>query len=458
MRINPAALAVLAVSALSFMACPSGTDTDGGTGDAGGGSGGGSGGGGGGGGDDAGFISQLGAGYEGAGSAVRPCGAKLCVAGGVLREGSGTNADLLAARFELDATRDETFGDQGVAWVDYDGGFVSSLPFNLDNAWALEVDGDKLVAAGTARAALALSSGGFALARFNADGSLDSSFSGDGVVLLQLGNTSAHWFQVKRLSSGKYVVAGTIYNGIGPGDDYVVAVYNADGTPDTGFVQPGSTGFGHIAHLGFSDEQGVGLVVQASGKYVVGGGGFGVTRFLPTGAVDTSFADAGLYRGGEGKLDTVLERSDGRLWLLGFDAVPNPDGGSTEATMLKQQVLSADGALDSSFGAGGTRLIPLPLTQVRGAVVEPGDKALVYTGGFPGKLARLNADGTLDTSWGHGGTLDAGLTLPLLSEPVRGPANRLTLHAGRAFLTDFTVLQVSPSRTVQTFVLKEVTP
>lgn len=35
---------------------------------------------------------------------------------------------------------------------------------------------------------------------------------------------------------------------------------------------------------------------------------------------------------------------------------------------------------------------------------------------------------------------------------MRGPANRL--HAGRAFLTDFTVLQVSPSRTVQTFVLK----
>lgn len=435
--------------------CPPGGSTDdGGTG---GGSGGGSGGGAGGGGET--FVSRLGEGYEGEGMAVVPCGTKLCVAGGVLRLDGGRAADFLAARFELNGTRDVTFGDRGVAAADFDGGSMSGLSFALDVAYALTMDGDKLVLAGSARNTVGPAGGSFALARFNADGTLDSSFSGDGLALLQVGtvNNSSRWTQVRRLSSGKYLVAGHIENGSARGQDFVVAVYNADGTPDPGFVQPGGTGFGHIAHLGFTNEQALSLIEQPGG-YVVGGGSFGVTRFLPSGAIDTTFADAGLYRGGPGDLDAIVPRSDGRLWLFGVRSAPNPDGGTTDVLLLKQQLLSANGVPESSFGTAGTRELEWPIRAVRGVALEPGDKALLYTDGFPTKVMRLSSDGTLDVGYGHGGSLDAGTSLPILPSPVRGPANKLVLANGRAFLTDFTVHKVSESRTVQTFVLEEVQP
>jgi uncharacterized delta-60 repeat protein len=74
----------------------------------------------------------------------------------------------------------------------------------------------------------------FALARYNADGSLDTGFDGDGKVTTAIGTGyDDRGFSVIQQADGKLVVAGTSYNG----SNYDVALvrYNADGSLDTGF-------------------------------------------------------------------------------------------------------------------------------------------------------------------------------------------------------------------------------
>jgi uncharacterized delta-60 repeat protein len=68
------------------------------------------------------------------------------------------------------------------------------------------------------------------------------------------------------------------------------------------------------------------------------------------------------------------------------------------------------GCLDTSFGTGGTVLVPLSfiVPAPEGMVVQPDGKIVSVSGGFSNghKLVRLNADGSLDTSFGGDGTVE----------------------------------------------------
>ncbi|MGW6710813.1 delta-60 repeat domain-containing protein, partial [Streptomyces sp. NPDC054956] len=128
---------------------------------------------------------------------------------------------------------------------------------------ARQADG-KLVVVG-------LSQEGFALARYNTDGSLDTTFSGDGMATSDFGGGSHSANAVAiQPSDGKIVVAGTteVLGEEGGGCCFFsVARYNTDGSLDTTF---GEGGLRRVEEFGGSAD-GADVAVEANGKILAVG-------------------------------------------------------------------------------------------------------------------------------------------------------------------------------------------
>src|SRR5262249_15434318 len=137
-------------------------------------------------------------------------------------------------------------------------------------------------------------------ARYNPNGSLDTTFGQGGKVSMSFGPGADSANALALQSDGKIVVVGSAYMGAATGTDYAVARYNADGSLDTSFGQGGLVAADF--NLNYTDvAQGVAL--QADGRIVVVGhtnGGaatgdnFAVVRYNSDGSLDTSFGQGGL--------------------------------------------------------------------------------------------------------------------------------------------------------------------
>jgi uncharacterized delta-60 repeat protein len=152
-----------------------------------------------------------------------------------------TNGNFALARYLLTGALDTSFSGNGKQHTGFGTGSVDGA-----HAVAQQADG-KIVVAGTAN-------GAFALARYNANGNLDTTFSGDGKVTTDLGGTDSRRYgahAVALQADGKIVAAGralVIELGRQGLDDFALARYNANGTLDATF---GSKG---IVRTSFCDE------------------------------------------------------------------------------------------------------------------------------------------------------------------------------------------------------------
>jgi uncharacterized delta-60 repeat protein len=262
----------------------------------------------------------------------------------------GTFTDFILARFNEDGTPDTTFGVEGQVTTEVSPGNGTEYA----RAVAIQPDG-KLIVAGESSPNFA---GNFvALVRYNVDGTLDTTFSGDGkVVELALPGRA---FAVALQPDGKIVVAGDTSE-IGSTTDFgdvLVARFNVDGSLDNGF---GSTG-ARIFDVTSATDMARSVVIQPNGFIVVSG--------VP---ITTS-----------GDVPTAVARLD------------------------------ASGNLDPSFGTGGKLMISTARIGY-GLALQPDGKLLLAGGtqGFPSSFAlgRLNTDGSWDSSFGNGGAVTTSLT------------------------------------------------
>jgi uncharacterized delta-60 repeat protein len=223
---------------------------------------------------------------------------KLVVAGSA--DNAGQN-DFALVRYNIDGSLDATFGSGGEVTTDFASG--TDVAFSV----TLQADG-KIVAAGVTQDMAGAEN--LALARYNADGSLDATFGTGGRVTTDIG-TLEHAESVKIQSDGKIVVAG--YTFVGPGADFVLLRYNSDGSLDSSFGSGGKV----VTDLGSDRDEADSLVIQADGKIVVAGStgsgsgsDFAVARYNSDGSLDTSFG-AGVVLNGpafftEGRSPAVL--------------------------------------------------------------------------------------------------------------------------------------------------------
>jgi uncharacterized delta-60 repeat protein len=173
----------------------------------------------------------------------------------------------------------------------------------------------KIVAAGT-------NGGGFALARYRLNGTLDPTFGDHGTVASTSAPATAEDIQL--LPAGKIVVAGDL--------DYFrgqVARYMPNGKPDATFGGDGSVN----VKFGAGEQSFRGVAVQSNGRILAGGyvgpHEFGdstiprmtVARFRTNGALDGTFGTAGKvniqFPGGAFGADALLQ-PDGAFVIAGF--------------------------------------------------------------------------------------------------------------------------------------------
>lgn len=105
----------------------------------------------------------------------------------------------------------------------------------------------------------------FVVARYNSDGSADNSFGNEGIVTTSFGNVNTYGRSLAIQEDGKIVVTGE--KGGWP-SDYATARYNTDGTLDTTFGNGGIV----ISDLGSQLEQPRDILIQDDGKMIVAGG------------------------------------------------------------------------------------------------------------------------------------------------------------------------------------------
>ena len=193
-----------------------------------------------------------------------------------------------------DGSFDSTFGGDGTISTNFsDRANVNSI--------AVQSDG-KVIAAGYATGLTV----DFALVRYNTDGSVDTSFGTDGKVIRDLGNQPASATSVVVQSDGKLVVAGQA--NVGLNSDFAIARYNADGSLDVSFGGTGKVTTPVVVDKGDYVQA---VAVHSNGKIVAAGHtenssgstDIAVARYNSDGSLDTSFD-------GDGKVTTNLSGSD----------------------------------------------------------------------------------------------------------------------------------------------------
>ncbi len=170
----------------------------------------------------------------------------------------------------------------------------------------------KIIAAG--------SNGGFALARYNVDGSLDTTFGPDGTgkVGTVFENNASIIRSVVFQSDGSIVAAGYTYlDFFGIDSAFALARYDADGILDSSFGSGGTvtTDFSAAGDVASKVEiQADGLIIAGGYATPASGEDFALARYQVDGSLDSAF-------GVGGKLRTDFGSSD-----VGNDMVLQPDG------------------------------------------------------------------------------------------------------------------------------------
>jgi uncharacterized delta-60 repeat protein len=234
--------------------------------------------------------------------AIQPDG-KIIAAGAAL-DPAGDDAEVFAlVRYDRDGSVDLSFGRRGQSIT-----LINSCECGAVNAIALQPDG-KIIAAGGYY---------FGLARYTSNGNLDATFGNGGIVTTDGENDYATAAVLQ--PDGKIVAAGFTSNY--PRVDFALARFNSDGSPDSSF----GIGAKVTTDFGGADSV-LALALQPDGKLVASGltntaqDDFALARYNSDGSLDPTFGSGGKLTtnfGGNGASgNAVVLQQDGRIVVAG---------------------------------------------------------------------------------------------------------------------------------------------
>ena len=271
---------------------------------------------------------------------------KVVIAGSVGTVSSIGVGQIFVGRLNADGTVDTSFGADGFT-------NVAVGPVSIANAVAIQPDGRIVVGGVSEDSASSPTNSIFALVRFNADGSVDTSFGSSGIVTTQFGGNE----QLDSLAidaNGNILAVGAYTEAHSTGID--LARYTASGVLDPTFATNGTV----TADLDqvLPDRYKAVLALQPDGKILVGTHGKlapVVLRYNTDGTLDSSFGTNGIATVHFPSSD-VLEPVSGSVGAIaitasGQIAVAAVDISSTVANASVAMVeLTANGQTDTSFG------------------------------------------------------------------------------------------------------------
>ena len=267
---------------------------------------------------------------------------------------------------------------------------------------ALQSDGKIVVSGGIT----GLGKDNFLLARYTTNGVLDSTFGTGGKVFAAIGTGSDVGEKLTIQNDGKIVVAGFSYNG--SDYDFAVARFLTNGTFDTTFNSTGHA----TTPVGNGDDQAYGVQVQSDGKIVIAGrssnGGFydfALARFTANGILDTAFNGTGKVitpiGSGHGYAYGVALQSDGKIVAGGRSY----NGTNYDFAAVRY---TTNGVLDTTFNGTGKASADFNGTNDYGFEIKVQSDGKIVVAGLTYDyfaLTRFNSDGSLDSSLGFGGKI-----------------------------------------------------
>jgi trimeric autotransporter adhesin len=170
-----------------------------------------------------------------------------------------TGSDFVVAKFNSDGTDDTSFGVNGITTTDM------GTAYDYSKAIAIQADGKVIIAGNVFNST---SSYDFAIARYNNDGSLDTSFGNAGKVIT-LGTSADYAEAIAIQVDGKIIVSGTASDS--QGINFASIRYNSDGSLDTTFGHQGK-----VRTSVNSSSYGYATAIQTDGKIVVSGDAYSI--------------------------------------------------------------------------------------------------------------------------------------------------------------------------------------
>jgi uncharacterized delta-60 repeat protein len=392
-------------------------------------------------------VTEFPSSYSGARAVAVQADGRI-VAAGFAHTNDSIISDFALTRYDTSGALDPTFDTGGRVRTDFGGRFDEAL------AVAIQPDG-RIVVAGNSSDA---SGSDMAIARYNSDGTLDTSFDGDGTALVDFGS-EASARAVALQPDGKIVLAGWVLQPIGGGccvSDFALARLTTAGALDSSFDGDGWVVTDFLPGTDNGHDAAQAVLVQADGRIVAAGAGvadvvsvdFAVARYLANGSLDPTFSNDGLvttdFVGYFDEIRDLAVDTSGRL-VAGGQSCEFP-GNADEVCDFGLARYTATGPLDRRFGRQGrirTDLGGDVGEGIRGVVVQA-DGGIVAAGDTSGPgasdvgLTRYRSDGRLDRSFGVHGVVITPVS------PSTDEVGGLALQAdGRLLVAGTTAVQQS---------------
>lgn len=316
-------------------------------------------------------------------------------------------SNVVVGKFNADGSRDTTFGNDGRTSVPLSS---STSDRTGGEAHVVLADGSIVVSANTR------------LIKFGANGVLDTSASKSVIA------TSVQ--DMFSLPGDRLLLAGSVSSRFG------TAMLKADRTLDSTWSADGLA----PVEFGRSNDIAGRSVQQTNGRTVVASTSlntFAVTRYLPTGALDTTFSQDGKVTVNFGAqylnagATDVAVQTDGRIVVAGYVSQVESTTQNSVQQHLAIARLNANGTLDTTFGTNGTVVTRLggyaTATTVR---IQPNGRIVVGGIGNGGyfTLVRYLSNGTLDTSFSGDGiqtVFNSNVTSSTLADLIIQPDGKI---------------------------------
>ena len=327
----------------------------------------------------------------------RALGLTVAANGDIITSGTTSSAEgseVLLLRIASDGSPVAGFGDNGIVRTSFG-------PFNFGSGRAVLTDADnRILVAG--QYAETVNDDEFVVLRYLPEGTPDNAFGSGGRVITSFAPTNDAANAMALQPDGRIVVAGFAPTG------FAVARYLDNGDPDVSFSTDGKV----ITSFGTNGAVARAVAVQPDGRIIAAGYAPGqdndaaVVRYMPDGALDTTFGD-------HGKVVTVLGANDDAINALALLPDGRFYAGGTGYSFTRMFALlryMPNGALDTTFDHDGIVMLPLaPGPSAANAMVLGSDGKVVLAGTFDSALgadfalARFDSTGAFDQTFGYAG-------------------------------------------------------
>jgi uncharacterized delta-60 repeat protein len=311
---------------------------------------------------------------------------------------SVSNNDILGMRFNTSGTLDTTFDSDGILTLAY---------FSLnDNFGDFNCVGNSIILSGNTQENVIL--GKIAVAKLTSTAGFDTTFDTDGKLFFTFPYGAGDYVYTSEIQSdGKILVGGTSFFNFK--DFYSVARYNANGSIDTTF---GTNGLVLIDNSNYGTINDI--AIDANGKIIVAGGNTYavVLRLNSNGTLDTTFGTNGFanFTTSFSSANDIKVLSNGKILIAGNEAYTI---GTTFSGNFMLVRLNSNGTLDTTFGTNGISNLGSTVADQESLFkieVQP-DGKIVAAGTINNGsdldivIYRYNSNGTFDTTFnGNGST------------------------------------------------------